>query len=116
MPGARFAIRSRVSDPATTSRSYATSSGPKQPEQTYVGPSASGRPQLRQTRPRMRGAAVWVGNGRISISVVIGGSRHWGDETGRNEKTLPPRKGLVKRRLISQEDLPGLGTLPALRR
>jgi hypothetical protein len=57
-----------------------------------------------------------VGNGRISISVVIGGSRRWGDETGRNEKTLPPRKGLVKRRLISQEDLPGLGTLPALRR
>jgi hypothetical protein len=36
-------------------------------------------------------------------------------ETG-NEKTLPARKGPRERSLIVQENLPGIGTLPARRR
>ncbi len=38
-----------------------------------------------------------------------------GGGTG-NDKTLPARKGLEGSSLIVQEDLPGLGTLPARRR
>src|ERR1044071_6553653 len=91
----------RVSVSPATPRSYSTTSGPKQAEQTYDAPSGSGRPQLRQARPVIRGgAALGAGEGLVSISVVIGGSRGTGDrKTGGDEKTLPATGRVSNREL-----------------
>ena len=85
------------------------------------------RPQLRHAMPVMRGGATasvargvaavatdLVGVSRVTGISGLGVDRRRGDRMGWDD---PDRfEGAPKSSLISQEDLPGVGTLPASRR
>ena len=78
------------------------------------------RPQPTVDQERAGGEAApealaWRADGRRRGSSVPYRTGRSGGGTG-NDKTLPARKGLEGSSLIVQEDLPGLGTLPARRR
>ncbi len=100
-----------------------TSSGPKQAGQTYDRPMGWVRPQLRQRMPVMRSRGVRVGRRRTrSGGWWQGLDRHGGSPGVRTCAASGPgygtatagssRGGSEGSSLISQEDLPGLGTLP----
>src|SRR5688572_23503292 len=125
MPGARRAIVSCVSVAETTARSYVTSRGPKQAGQTYARAIGWVRPQLRQVMPTRRAGAASASASRVvvvgdvSVSIVMAWSPGYAARRGAGTgvRDDPDRfEGAPKSSLISQEDLPGIGTLPASRR
>ena len=131
MPGrpAPRSSRGRAVAPIAA-RSYSTSSGPKQAAQTYDGAERLRLAAVAAARPTIAAARPWPGRarvgrggrrgrglGRISAPRVGGcrGARATARATGPVRKPRRPflRGRVSERCLISQEDLPGFGTLPA---